>query len=80
LETKTHEPLTCSGDLPGRRMGVNVPHSDTSDEVEDTAEAGLDEAFEAGERLAALLGQKLIGHKKWERAAPARPRTRPGPP
>ena len=32
-----------------------------------SSSAALDSAFEAGERVAVLLGQKLIGRKKWER-------------
>ncbi|WP_244943606.1 hypothetical protein [Streptomyces inhibens] len=35
--------------------------------VEETVEAALDSVFEAGERVAVLLGQRLIGRKKWER-------------
>jgi hypothetical protein len=31
------------------------------------AHAGITPVFEAGERVAVLLGQKLIGRKKWER-------------
>ncbi|MFI5550202.1 phosphonopyruvate decarboxylase [Streptomyces sp. NPDC051738] len=48
-------------------MGITVLRADTPDEVEETVEAALDSVFEAGERVAVLLGQKLIGRKKWER-------------
>ena len=48
-------------------MGITVVRVDDPDEVEDTVSAALDSAFEAGERVAVLLGQKLIGRKKWER-------------
>ncbi|WPB89257.1 thiamine pyrophosphate-binding protein [Streptomyces malaysiensis] len=48
-------------------MGITVVRADTPEEVEDTVEAALDLVFEAGERVAVLLGQKLIGRKKWER-------------
>jgi sulfopyruvate decarboxylase TPP-binding subunit len=48
-------------------MGITVLRADTSEEVEETDEAALDSVFEAGERVAVLLGQKLIGRKKWER-------------
>jgi len=48
-------------------MGVTVHRVDDPDDVEDTVAAALDSAFEANERVAVLLGQKLIGRKKWER-------------
>ncbi|ADI03880.1 sulfopyruvate decarboxylase alpha subunit [Streptomyces bingchenggensis BCW-1] len=48
-------------------MGITVVRADTPEQVEDTVEAALDSVFEAGERVAVLLGQKLIGRKKWER-------------
>ncbi|QUH06223.1 phosphonopyruvate decarboxylase [Saccharopolyspora erythraea] len=48
-------------------MGISVLRADDPGDVEDTVEAALDSAFEAGERVAVLLGQKLIGRKKWER-------------
>ena len=48
-------------------MGVTVHRVDDPDDVEDTVSAALDSAFDANERVAVLLGQKLIGRKKWER-------------
>ncbi|MGP3925168.1 phosphonopyruvate decarboxylase [Streptomyces sp. 8N616] len=48
-------------------MGITVLRADTPEEVEETVEAALDSVFGAGERVAVLLGQKLIGRKKWER-------------
>jgi sulfopyruvate decarboxylase TPP-binding subunit len=48
-------------------MGITVVRADAPEGVEDTAEAALDSVFESGERVAVLLGQKLIGRKKWER-------------
>ncbi|WP_405593636.1 phosphonopyruvate decarboxylase [Streptomyces sp. NBC_01092] len=48
-------------------MGITVLRADSPDEVGETVEAALDSAFGAGERVAVLLGQKLIGRKKWER-------------
>ena len=48
-------------------MGIHVLRADEPDEVEEVAEAALDAAFEANDRVAVLLGQKLIGRKKWER-------------
>jgi hypothetical protein len=36
-------------------------------QVEEIVQAGFDAAFRAGDRVAVLLGQNLIGRKKWER-------------
>lgn len=47
-------------------MGITVHRADEPGEVEDVVTAALDSAFEANERVAVLLGQKLIGRKKWE--------------
>jgi sulfopyruvate decarboxylase alpha subunit len=48
-------------------MGITVLRVDDPDQVEEIVGAGFDAAFEAGERVAVLLGQRLIGRKKWER-------------
>ncbi len=48
-------------------MGIHVMRVDDPDRVEQTVSAGLDAAFQAGEKVAVLLGQSLIGRKKWER-------------
>ena len=48
-------------------MGIHVLRASHADEVEEIVSAGFDAAFEAGERVAVLLGQRLIGRKKWER-------------
>lgn len=48
-------------------MGIHVLRVSHPDEVEEIVSAGFDAAFEAGERVAVLLGQNLIGRKKWER-------------
>ena len=48
-------------------MGIQVLRASDPDEVEEIVSAGFDAAFEAGERVAVLLGQNLIGRKKWER-------------
>jgi len=48
-------------------MGITVLRAAEPDEVEELVSAGLDAAFEAGEQVAVLLGQNLIGRKKWER-------------
>lgn len=47
-------------------MGITVLRASDPDEVEALVGAGLDAAFGAGERVALLLSQKLIGRKKWE--------------
>jgi sulfopyruvate decarboxylase TPP-binding subunit len=46
-------------------MGITVLRVDEPDRVEDVVGAALDSAFEANERVAVLLGQKLVGRKKW---------------
>jgi sulfopyruvate decarboxylase alpha subunit len=46
-------------------MGITVLRVDEPDRVEDVVGAALDSAFEANERVAVLLGQRLIGRKKW---------------
>jgi len=48
-------------------MGITVLRADRADEVEDRVGAALDAAFEAGEQVAVLLGQQLIGRKQWSR-------------
>ena len=47
-------------------MGITVLRASDPAEVEDVVSAGLDAAFGAGEQVAVLLGQNLIGRKKWE--------------
>jgi sulfopyruvate decarboxylase alpha subunit len=46
-------------------MGITVHRVEEPDRVEEVVGAALDSAFEANERVAVLLGQKLIGRKKW---------------
>lgn len=48
-------------------MGLHVLRVDDPDLVEDVVSAGFDAAFGAGEKVAVLLGQRLIGRKTWER-------------
>lgn len=48
-------------------MGITVYRVDDPADVEETVSAALDTAFLAGGRVAVLLGQRLIGRKKWER-------------
>lgn len=47
-------------------MGIDVHRADRADEVGETVTAAVDSAFLAGERVAVLLAQQLIGRKKWE--------------
>lgn len=46
-------------------MGIAVHRVEAADEVADVVGAGLDAAFGAGQRVAVLLSQRLIGRKKW---------------
>ena len=48
-------------------MGIHVLRASRPEEVEEIVSAGFDAAFQAGERVAVLLGQQLIGRKKWVR-------------
>jgi len=48
-------------------MGLHVLRASRPEEVEDVVSAGFDSAFRAGDRVAVLLGQNLIGRKQWER-------------
>lgn len=48
-------------------MGITVLRVSDPNDVEEIVSAGLDAAFQAGEHVAILLSQRLIGRKKWER-------------
>jgi sulfopyruvate decarboxylase alpha subunit len=48
-------------------MGISVLRADHPESVGEIVSAGFDAAFKAGERVAVLLSQSLIGRKKWER-------------
>jgi sulfopyruvate decarboxylase alpha subunit len=48
-------------------MGIRVHRADAPEQVGEVVSAALDSAFLAGEQVAVLLGQSLIGRKKWER-------------
>ena len=48
-------------------MGIHVLRADHPEQVGEIVSAGFDAAFQAGEKVAVLLGQSLIGRKKWER-------------
>jgi len=46
-------------------MGIRVYRADVPGQVGEVVGAALDSAFLAGEQVAVLLGQSLIGRKKW---------------
>ncbi|MFM1988690.1 MAG: hypothetical protein RJA99_1647 [Pseudomonadota bacterium] len=46
-------------------MGITVMRASDPATVGETVGAALDAAFEAGERVAVLLSQSLIGRKRW---------------
>ena len=46
-------------------MGITVMRANKPEEVRETVAAAFDSVFLAGERTAVLLGQELIGRKKW---------------
>ena len=46
-------------------MGLRVYRADVESEVEDVMSAATDSAFLAGEPVAVILGQALIGRKNW---------------
>lgn len=46
-------------------MGITVLRASRPEEVAGVVSAALDAAFEAGEQVAVLLSQSLIGRKKW---------------
>ncbi len=48
-------------------MGIHVMRASRPEEVAEIVGAALDAAFEAGEKVAVLLGQNLVGRKKWVR-------------
>jgi len=49
-----------------REMGITVLRVERPEEAAETVQAGLDAAFQAGESVAVLLGQRLIGRKEWD--------------
>jgi sulfopyruvate decarboxylase TPP-binding subunit len=48
-------------------MGIRVYRADSADAVAEAVSAGIESAFGAGERVAVVLGQSLIGRKVWGR-------------
>jgi sulfopyruvate decarboxylase alpha subunit len=48
-------------------MGIHVLRVSRPEDAAEIVSAGYDTAFQAGEKVAVLLSQSLIGRKKWER-------------
>ena len=48
-------------------MGVSVLRADREDEVAEVVDAAAVMAYQANERVAVLLGQRLIGRKQWSK-------------
>ncbi|MGO4328238.1 phosphonopyruvate decarboxylase [Cupriavidus sp. 2TAF22] len=48
-------------------MGITVYRVDAPEDAAELIDAGLVSAFDAGQRVAILLSQSLIGRKKWVR-------------
>lgn len=46
-------------------MGIAVHRVEQTDDVAEVLGAAVDQAFLAGERVAVLLGQRLVGRKEW---------------
>ncbi|HKJ50050.1 MAG TPA: phosphonopyruvate decarboxylase, partial [Gammaproteobacteria bacterium] len=46
-------------------MGITVMRVSEPQQVAEIVGAGIDAAFQAGERVAILLSQSLIGRKQW---------------
>jgi sulfopyruvate decarboxylase alpha subunit len=46
-------------------MGIRIYRADGPEQVGEVVGAALDSAFLAGEQVAVLLGQSLVGRKKW---------------
>jgi sulfopyruvate decarboxylase alpha subunit len=46
-------------------VGVRVMRADTAEDVIDTVESAVALAYEADQQIAVLIGQRLLGKKKW---------------
>lgn len=46
-------------------MGITVHRAHRAEDVEDVVSAAIESAFGAGEQVAVLLSQRLIGRKQW---------------
>lgn len=59
-------PMARAAQATLQAMGVRVMRADRPEDVAETVAAAFDAAFRAGEAVAVLLSQRLIGRKKWE--------------
>lgn len=48
-------------------VGVVVLRADSAERVGETVEAAAKMAFDAGRVVAVLIGQRVVGHKNWDR-------------
>ena len=46
-------------------IGIRVMRAETADDLVETVEAGAALAYEADQQIAVLIGQRLLGKKKW---------------
>jgi sulfopyruvate decarboxylase TPP-binding subunit len=46
-------------------IGVRVMRADKPDDVAETVDAAATLAYEADQQMAVLIGQRLLGKKKW---------------
>ena len=46
-------------------VGVRVMRADTAEDLIDTVESAAALAFQADQQIAVLIGQRLLGKKKW---------------
>lgn len=46
-------------------VGIRVMRADTADDLVETVEAAAALAYEADQQIAVLIGQRLLGKKKW---------------
>jgi sulfopyruvate decarboxylase alpha subunit len=46
-------------------IGVRVVRADTADDLIETVESAVSLAYEADQQIAVLIGQRLLGKKKW---------------
>jgi sulfopyruvate decarboxylase TPP-binding subunit len=46
-------------------VGVRVVRADTAEDLIDTVESAAALAFDADQQIAVLIGQRLLGKKKW---------------
>lgn len=61
------EPMGLVTEAALKLMGITVYRVDSPQDAAELVDAGLASAFDAGQRVAILLSQSLIGRKKWVR-------------